>query len=71
MKAIDKMQRDCDNFMREVIIFWAAIFVFPFKTVRILAWKWERWIQNSEAIIKERHRVINDSVYGKVKNLKK
>ena len=67
MEDIDKMQRDCDNFIREVLIFWAAIFVFPFKTIRILIWKWYKWIEGSEIEIKETHESINDLIYSKRK----
>lgn len=43
------------KFLREIFVIWAAIFVFPFKTLRILAWKWSEWINENEVWIRDGH----------------
>ena len=55
-----------DIIMREIIIFWAAIFVFPFKTIRALVWRWERWLTKVDKEIEEHHEE-----YLKIMNYKK
>lgn len=41
--------------MREVLIFWAAVFIFPFKTVRLLIWKWYKWLAEGDKLIAKEH----------------
>lgn len=48
-------ERKGDRFLRELVLFMAAISIFPFMTVRVLVWKWHVWIRESELRIKEDH----------------
>ena len=56
-------QGRADVIMREIIIFWAAIIIYPFKTIRALIWRWEMWLTKVDKEIDEHH-----NEYLRVKN---
>lgn len=48
-------ERKLDIFIREIVLILACIVLFPFKSIRVLAFKWHLWIQKWEAEIRKDH----------------
>lgn len=44
-----------DVFIREVLQIWAFFFLYPIKTVRALAWRWEVWLKKVDREIEKGH----------------
>lgn len=44
-----------ETITRELVLYWAAIFLYPFKTIRCLIWQWHFWIQKTEIEIEKDH----------------
>lgn len=52
---VEELDRKVDVFIREVVLLLACVVLFPFKSIRILAFKWHLWIQKWEAEIRKDH----------------
>jgi len=48
-------ERKLDIFIREIVLILACIVLFPFKSIRVLAFKWHLWIQKWETEIRKDH----------------
>lgn len=55
LNKAEKLNRKTDTFIRESVLILASIIIFPFKTIRILAFKWHLWIQKWESEIRKDH----------------
>ena len=44
-----------EMFLRELVLYIAAIFLFPFKTIRALIWQWHFWLSKMDEKIKNDH----------------
>ena len=44
-----------ERILREFVLFFIAIILFPFMTFRVLIWKWHFWLRNNEKLIKKDH----------------
>lgn len=55
LNKAEKLNRKADTFIRELVLILASIIIFPFKTIRILAFKWHLWIQKWESEIRKDH----------------
>lgn len=44
--------------IRELVLYFASLVLFPIRTVRVLVWKWHFWLKSTEAKIKEDHETF-------------
>ena len=42
-------------FIREILLIWAFFFLFPIKSIRALAWRWEIWLKKVDKEIDKGH----------------
>lgn len=54
-EKLQKLERKVDIFIREAVLIMACICIFPFKSIRVLAFKWHLWIQKWESEIRKDH----------------
>jgi hypothetical protein len=50
-----KHKKNHDKIIRELVLYFAAIILFPLKTIRALIWKWYFWLEKVDAKIKKDH----------------
>lgn len=55
LEKAEKLNRKADVIIREIFLILASIIIFPFKSIRILAFKWHLWIQKWESEIRKDH----------------
>lgn len=53
LEEAKSLERRANIFLGEIFIYFACVFMFPLKTIRILAFKWLFWIQKQDREIKE------------------
>lgn len=41
--------------LRELFIWFGVVFIFPFRTIRALTWKWYFWLNKVDKEIKKDH----------------
>ena len=44
-----------DRKIRELVLYFAAVILFPLKTIRALIWQWHFWLEKVDAKIKNNH----------------
>jgi hypothetical protein len=44
-----------DRKIRELVLYFAAVILFPLKTIRALIWQWHFWLEKVDAKIKNDH----------------
>ena len=55
MVDIGSFEKKYDRKIREVVILFASVIIFPFRTIRALIWQWNFWLQKMDAKIKSDH----------------